>query len=238
MIDRPGGDLSLAVIPARGGSKRIPRKNVRNFAGRPLLAWAIDLALSSGLFARVVVSTDDDEIAQVALDAGAEVPFLRPASLSGDMTPTVEVMSHAVGTMVDLGFPGATACCIYPAAVLVEEGDLRQALNELRTGDSDYVAAILRYQHPIQRALSLGDGARIQPVDAQASHMRTQDLPPRWHDAGQFYWGRVTSWINRISILDHSAGYEIHPLHAVDIDQEPDWAVAEALHRALRGQGS
>ncbi len=224
----------LAVIPARGGSRRIPRKNVRLLSGRPLLAWTVDLALASGLFEHVIVSTDDSEVADVARAAGALVPFLRDADLATDTAATVDVIADAVRRMRGRGFDGDIACCLYPAAVLVDADDLRGSLALLDSAGTDYVAAVMRFAHPIQRAMILSADGRLAQVDPVSAMQRTQDLEPRWHDAGQFYWGRVEAWLAATPILSHAAGYELAPTHAVDIDNETDWQLAELLHRARR----
>ncbi len=226
---------AIAVIPARGGSKRIPRKNIRVMNGRPLIAWAIDTALASGEFSHVVVSTDDEEIAGIAVDSGASVPFMRPASLADDVASTVSVIAHAVGQLQKQGFAGDLACCIYPAALLVTPDDLLQARARLLASPRHYASTIVSYGHPIQRALDVGPDGALTFVDPAAAAMRTQDLAPRWHDAGQFYWGRVGAWLAETAILPNSIGYELPAHRAVDIDTEDDWLRAERLHAAALG---
>jgi N-acylneuraminate cytidylyltransferase len=226
---------SVAVIPARGGSKRIPRKNIRVMNGRPLIAWAIETALASDAFSDVVVSTDDDEIAGIARDSGASVPFMRPAALADDVASTVSVVAHAVDHLREDGVDIDLACCIYPASILVTPDDLRRAREVLLASSRDYVSTIVRYGHPIQRALDVGADGALSVVDPTAAASRTQDLPPRWHDAGQFYWGRVAAWRDEIAILPNSVGYELPAHRAVDIDTEDDWLRAERLHAVALG---
>ena len=227
---------SVAVIPARGGSKRIPRKNIRPMNGRPLIAWAIDTVLTSAEFSDVVVSTDDDEIAEIARTLGASVPFARPAELSDDSASTVSVVAHAVGHLQGQGHEFDLVCCIYPAAILVTADDLRGARAALLASSHDYASTVVRFGHPIQRALDLGADGALRFVDPEAAAQRTQDLPPRWHDAGQFYWGRAGAWRQATPILPNAVGYELPSHRAVDIDTEDDWQRAERLQAvALRG---
>lgn len=221
---------AFAVIPARGGSKRLPRKNIRAMSGRPIIEWAIELALESKMFGEVVVSTDDLQIAEIALAAGASVPFERPAELSNDTASTGSVVAHAVTEMQDRGFAGALVCCIYPASIFVNAADLADSRLLLERSDRDYAATLVRYQHPIQRALDMDSQHRVTAVDPQGAAKRTQDLPPRWHDAGQFYWGRTQSWLDQIPVLPNSVGYELNGTEVQDIDDEVDWQRAQIIH--------
>ncbi len=202
--------------------------------GRPLIAWAIEVARSAGEFAHVVVSTDDEEIAEIAKAHGASVPFLRPADLADDYTPTIDVVAHALHEMQGRGFSGDLLCCIYPAAILIDPSDISESRSLLVESDANYCAAVLRYAHPIQRAMILGARGDLTFADPDAAAKRTQDLPPRWHDAGQFYWGRVAAWGAELPILPNAVGYEIGAGRAVDIDTEGDWVRAELLHAASR----
>jgi len=231
MVSRkPNSADALAVIPARGGSKRLPRKNIRTMSGRPLIEWAIELALASDLFVEVVVSTDDRAIADIARAVGASVPFERPSELSTDTASTGSVVRHAVSEMQVRGFKGTHVCCIYPAAIFVSTADLADARLLLEGSDRDYVATLVRYQHPIQRALDMDSQFRIDAIDPQGAAQRTQDLPTRWHDAGQFYWGRTQSWLDEIPILPNSVGYELCATEVQDIDNESDWQRAQIIH--------
>lgn len=230
MTMRPTPNDALAVIPARGGSKRLPRKNIRVMSGRPLLAWAIDLALESALFRDVVVSTDDREIAEIAQAAGASVPFERPAELSNDTASTTSVVAHAVAEMQSRGFAGSLVCCIYPAAIFVSAADLAASRALLDSSDRDYAVTLVRYQHPIQRALDLDAAHRVTIIDPAGGAQRTQDLPTRWHDAGQFYWGRAHAWQAHTPIFPNSVGYELLASEVQDIDDEVDWQLAQVIH--------
>lgn len=202
--------------------------------GRPLIAWAIETALAAGEFAEVVVSTDDEEIAEIAEAHGASVPFLRPAALADDFTPTIDVIAHALREMQRRGFSGDLLCCVYPAAIMIDPGDMTKSRVLLTESRQAYCAAVLRYAHPIQRAMILGPHSELTFADPDAAEKRTQDLPTRWHDAGQFYWGRVAAWGAKLPILPNAVGYEIGAGHAVDIDTEDDWLRAELLHAANR----
>ena len=236
MDPTPPPSTAFAVIPARGGSKRLPRKNIRPMSGRPLIEWAIDLALESALFDKVVVSTDDPQIAEIALAAGASVPFERPAELSNDTASTGAVVAHAVSQMQGRGFAGEFVCCIYPASIFVSASDLADAQGLLENSDRDYAATLVRYQHPIQRALDMDSKHRVTAVDPLGAAQRTQDLPPRWHDAGQFYWGRTRAWLKQIPVLPNAIGYELNASEVQDIDDEVDWQRAQFIH-AMRLQG-
>lgn len=229
----------IAVIPARGGSKRIPRKNILPFAGRPMLAYAIEVARRSTLFDHIVVSTDDDEVARVARREGAEVPFMRPHALADDTTPTVPVIGHAITAGRALGWRIDTACCIYPAVPLLRAEHLVDAL-ALLTPDSDlpYVFPVLAFRSPIQRALRRDASGRCTPFDPAHTQTRTQDLPPAYHDAGQFYWGRTDAWLAGLPLHGHARTTVLDDTCAVDIDTPADWARAEALFRLSRASGT
>jgi len=226
---------AIAIIPARGGSKRIPRKNIRLMNGRPLIAWAIEIALASDEFSDVVVSTDDEEIAEIAKAFGASVPFIRPAHLADDFASTVSVVAHALEYSQARGIDGGLACCIYPASILITADDIRGTRAALLASQREYASTIVRYGHPIQRALDIDPDGALSFVDATAASRRTQDLPPRWHDAGQFYWGRVGAWRDATAILPNSVGYELPAHRAIDIDTEDDWLRAERLHAVTLG---
>jgi pseudaminic acid cytidylyltransferase len=225
----------LAVIPARGGSKRIPRKNIRPFAGRPMIGYAIEAARRSGLFEHVVVSTDDAEVAEVARREGAELPFLRPAELADDHTPTVPVIAHAIRACRELGWRVDTACCIYPGVPLLQVQDLAAALALLQD-DTPYVFPVLPFRSPIQRALRRDAGGRSAPFHPEHAQTRTQDLPPAYHDAGQFYWGHAQAWLDGLSLHADARTLVLCDASVVDIDTPADWALAEALYQARVAQ--
>jgi pseudaminic acid cytidylyltransferase len=228
--------MNVAVIPARGGSKRIPRKNVRPFAGRPLIEHAIETARASGCFDSILVSTDDAQIASIAAAAGARVPFTRPAELSDDFTGTIPVIRHAVQWLVEHGEPPEFVCCLYPAAVLLEAAALADALAMLRTSGREFCFGAVAYAHPIQRAIVIEPGGAARMLDPDQALRRTQDLQPAFHDAGQFYWGRADAFLRGGSPLAEGAAALVLPRsRVVDIDTEDDWQLAEALHAALGG---
>ena len=227
--------MRLAVIPARGGSKRIPRKNIRPFGGRPMIAWSIDAALRSGCFDHVVVSTDDAEIAEVARAEGAGVPFLRPAELSDDHTATIPVIAHAVQWHVDAGLAPAQVCCLYATAPFVEPADLQRGQALLDSSGAQYVFSVTSYASPIQRALRVGADGRVSMFDPAQFNTRSQDLEEAFHDAGQFYWGRAEAWLQGVRIFSPEAVAVMLPRHRVqDIDTTEDWTRAEWLWRAMR----
>ena len=199
-------------------------------SGRPLIEWTIELALQSRIFAEVIVSTDDQEIANIAVAAGASVPFMRPADLSHDTASTGSVVAHAVTEMQHLGFEGDLVCCLYPASIFVNTADLAESRLLLEGSTRDYAATLVRYQHPIQRALEMDSQHRVTAIDPTGISQRTQDLKPRWHDAGQFYWGRTTAWLNQTPVLPNAVGYEINASEVQDIDWEDDWRRAELIH--------
>ena len=231
--------MRLAVIPARGGSKRIPRKNIRPFCGRPMVAWSIQAARDSGCFDRIVVSTDDDEIADVARTAGAEVPFLRPASLSDDHTGTIPVIAHAIEWQRTNGEAPDAVCCIYATAPFVRAADLRAGLEALQASGAAYAFSVTTYASPIQRALRLTPAGRVAMFQPELFNTRSQDLEEAYHDAAQFYWGRADAWAQGLPIFSADAVPIVLPRHRVqDIDTAEDWTRAEWLFRALQEAGA
>ncbi|MDQ7075189.1 MAG: pseudaminic acid cytidylyltransferase [Gammaproteobacteria bacterium] len=225
--------MTVCVIPARGGSKRIARKNLREFCGKPMLVWSIEAALESGCFAAVMLSTEDEEIAELARAHGAEVPFVRPAELADDYATTGAVMAHAVAWLAEKSREAQEACCLYATAPFVQAQDLRDGLQRLRESQAEYVFSVTDYAFPIQRALRLqadGSVAMFQPEQFQT---RSQDLEQAYHDAGQFYWGKSAAWLSAKPVFE-SALPLILPSHRVqDIDTEEDWRRAEWLFKAM-----
>jgi pseudaminic acid cytidylyltransferase len=222
--------MRLAVIPARGGSKRIPRKNVKPFCGKPMIAWSIEAALASACFDRIVVSTDDAEIADVALACGAEVPFMRPAHLSNDFAGTTEVVAHAVDWFAAQDHAAQEVCCIYATAPFVTASDLLQGLAQLQGSDCDYVFSATSFAFPIQRALRISADGRVAMFDPAQFATRSQDLEEAFHDAGQFYWGRAAAWQAQKRVFaSNSAIVRLPRLRVQDIDTQEDWQTAEAL---------
>lgn len=230
---------TIGIIPARGGSKRIPRKNVREFHGRPLIAHSITAMVDSGIFDRIVVSTDDDEIADVAIAAGAEAPFRRPDELSDDHTGTGAVIRHALDMLIDASADGSTVdetavCLMYPAAVFVTPDDLSAALETLIENTVDYVFSASRFSAPIERALAIGDDGLASMLEPEHLLTRSQDLDDRFHDVGQFYWGRCSAWRAATPVMTgRSMVHQIPAWRVQDIDTADDWTRAEILFELL-----
>ena len=220
---------ALCVIPARGGSKRIPRKNIKNFKGKPMLNWSIEKAINSNLFTNIIVSTDDDEIAAIAIKAGAEVPFRRPKDLSDDLTTTVPVISHAIDEMKKIGRNYKYVCCLYPCNPIIQSNDLKITFDILTNGDHHFVYPITEFRHPIQRALKRFPDGRVEFIDSSSELTRTQDLEKRYHDCGLFYWGKESSWSNKMKMHTDGVTYIIPSWRSVDIDDENDWKRAELI---------
>ena len=223
--------MQIALIPARGGSKRIPRKNIRPFAGRPMIGWPIAAARASGLFDHVIVSTDDEEIAEVARAQGAEVPFIRPDHLADDFTPAREAIVDAVETMEEIvGQKVERLCCIYATAAFVQAADLQQARRILDgVAEGGFVFAAASYPHPVHRAMTEGE-AGIGMLFPDYAKTRTPDLPEAFHDAGMFYWGRRDAFVSRAPMFNPASRPHVMPRQrALDIDTPQDWDFAEAL---------
>jgi pseudaminic acid cytidylyltransferase len=229
--------MRLAVIPARGGSKRIPRKNIKPFHGKPMIAYAIAAALASEVFDRVIVSTDDEEIARVAGEYGAEVPFVRPPELADDHTPTVPVIAHAITACRSMGWDVQEVCCIYPGVPFISTKDLRAAYEQLLETGAHYVFSVTGFPSPIQRALRrLPDGS-VSPFQPECVVTRTQDLESGYFDVGQFYWGKASSWLAGLNVHLNGTTLVIPEWRVVDIDTPADWERAELLYAALAQKG-
>lgn len=228
--------MNIAIIPARGGSKRIPRKNIKLFCGQPMLSYPIKAALQSGVIDKVVVSTDDAEIAELAKQYGAEVPFIRPADLADDHTGTSPVVRHALKSLQALGWQPDYCACIYATTPLLRSELIASAYNELQQAQADYVFTAGRFSFPIQRALLQTSEGGVTPFDPASIVMRSQDLAATYHDAGQLYWGKTTSWLdNSKRIFSPSSRMLVLPAHLVqDIDTEEDWQRAELLYQLLQ----
>lgn len=228
---------ALAIIPARGGSKRIPRKNIKNFNGKPIIWWVVKAVISSGVFDRVVVSTEDEEIANIAESCGAEVPFRRDKTLADDFTGTVDVVSDAVAQLKAAGDVYDVVCCIYATAVFTSPLDLKSGLDVLLAGNSSYVFPAAPYPAPIDRRFKIVEDGKIELSKPNNAMSRTQDLEPYYYDLGQFYWARSQTWEQRLGILDSNP--QACPLQsefALDIDNESDWRKAEMFHKFLLGK--
>ncbi len=225
--------MNVAIIPARGGSKRIPRKNIREFAGKPMIAHAILLAIASELFDKVIVSTDDLEIAGVSRKWGAELPFIRPDELADDYTPTVPVVAHAIENCQVPADAIQAVCCIYPCVPMLRVEVLQTAMTILAENKLDYVFPVVAFPSAIQRALRLLPDGRVSPLYGSNENARTQDLERAFYDAGQFYWGNPSAWLSGKPIHSHGYGIEIPAWRVVDIDTPDDWLRAELMYKVL-----
>ena len=227
--------MKLAVIPARGGSKRIPRKNVRAFCGQPMIAWSIQAAIKSNCFDRIIVSTDDHEIAKIAEAHGAMVPFMRPQELADDYTGTTAVISHAIEWMNHHVSTINCACCIYATAPFITANDLQQGLQLMLSTGSDYAFSVTSYAFPIQRAIRITSEQRVEMFYPEHLNTRSQDLEEAWHDAGQFYWGKAEAWLDSKPLFDLGSTPVVLPRHRVqDIDTPEDWERAELMFKILK----
>lgn len=227
--------MRLAVIPARGGSKRIPRKNIKDFCGKPIIAWSIETAIKSGCFDRVIVSTDDEKIAAVAREWGAEVPFVRPKELSDDYVGTTAVVRHAIEWFTDQGVVFEYVCCIYATAPFIIEKDIQQGFEILKNSGSYYTFTVTSYPFPIQRAVKITNNGRLEMFQPEHCTTRSQDLEEAYHDAGQFYWGISEAWVEEQPLFSLQAAPIILPRHRVqDIDTFEDWVRAEFMFRLLQ----
>ena len=227
--------MRLAVIPARGGSKRIPRKNIKLFSGLPMIAWSIRAAIQSHCFDRIIVSTDDSEIAAVAKEHNAEIPFLRPGNLSGDNIGTIPVIAHAINWQNQHGEAAAQVCCLYATAPFVQAADLQRGLQVLQSTGADYAFSVTSYAFPIQRAIRLTPEQRIEMFQPEHFNTRSQDLQEAWHDAGQFYWGEAQAWLAGKPLFSRGSAPVPLPRYRVqDIDTPEDWECAEWLFKAMQ----
>lgn len=227
--------MNIAIIPARGGSKRIPRKNIKLFCGKPMIVWSIEAALRSGCFDQVFVSTDDEEIATVAVSAGAKVPFLRPAALADDYSSTEDVVIHAINALASQGIDPALICCVYPTAPMVQPTDLQTGLRMMQQGDLHFALSVTSFAYPIQRALKVNSEGCLAMFYPEFAESRSQDLEEAFHDAGQFYWGTKDAWLQRSDIFGAQSAPVLLPRYRVqDIDTPEDWVNAELLFTLLQ----
>ena len=227
--------MRIAVILARGGSKRIPRKNIKPFCGRPMIARPIEAALTSGCFEQVIVSTDDEEVAEISQRCGAAIPFMRPKHLADDYTPTVAVTAHALGWFRHQGCHLEWACCIYAASPFVRPSDIQAGWERVRDTACNYVFPVTSYAYPIQRALRVKISGRVEMFDSENVSTRSQDFEEAYHDAGQFYWGSAGTWLEEKPIITPDSVSFIIPRHRVqDIDTPEDWYRAELMFQALQ----
>ena len=228
--------MRVAIIPARGGSKRIPRKNIKIFHGKPMIAYSIEVAQECGLFDRIIVSTDDEEIAQIAKEYGAEVPFVRPKELSDDHTATIPVIAHAIQMLQEQGDDTIEAvCCIYATAPFIRSEDIISAYNALLTQHKHYSFPVTTFPFPIFRGVKRDEEGSIEMFFPEHFSTRSQDLPEAYHDVGQFYWGTCEAWVEGKPIFSEAATTIVLPRHLVqDIDTPEDWERAELMYQVLQ----
>lgn len=224
---------NIALIPARGGSKRIPRKNIKPFRGKPMIAYSIEAALNSGLFSQVIVSTDDEEIASTARQYGATTPFMRPQALADDHATTGVVIAHALNWLIEAGVSLDALCCIYATAPLLSAHRLQQGWEALQ--GRTFAFSATSYAFPIQRALKATPEGGVSMFWPEHRQTRSQDLPHAYHDAGQFYWGWRQSFLEGLDCFAPEASMVVLPRHeVVDIDTLEDWAMAEVMYEVVK----
>ncbi|WP_421775363.1 pseudaminic acid cytidylyltransferase [Gracilimonas sp.] len=219
---------NVAIIPARGGSKRIPRKNIRDFLGKPIIAYSIEVALESGLFEEVMVSTDDEQIAEVAKNYGAKVPFMRSKDNADDYATTVDVLLEVLNVYKEQNKHFENGCCIYPTAPMLKPRYLEKGYRKLVDEAFSTVFPVVEFSYPIQRSLKLNEKGKAEMNWPQHLESRSQDLPKAYHDAGQFYWFIIEEVEKEKKLFGENSGAIILPNASVqDIDTEEDWKLAE-----------
>ena len=226
---------TVCIIPARGGSKRIPRKNIKLFRGKPLLVWSIEKAIKSKCFTDVLVSTDDEEIANLAISSGANVPFLRPKELSDDFVGTLDVVKFSIK---NFNKKIKYVCCLYATAPMVLTNDLVKSYEEIKIlNDDSLIFTATNFDYPIQRAFVLNSRNKASMIKKDFLFTRSQDLEKTFHDAGQFYWGKTTNWLKAKNMIDNNKAYFLPRWRVQDIDEEEDWLRAEIIHKILEEKG-
>ncbi len=224
---------NLAIIPARGGSKRIHRKNIRLFLGKPILAYSIENALKSGIFDEVMVSTEDVEIADVARQYGARVPFFRSAETANDYATTADVLREVLFKYQEMGLQFDNFCCIYATAPLVQSKDILNAFDRLKNSDFTCVYPVVPFSYPIWRCLDLAEDGTMKRHWPEYENSRSQDLPKEYHDTGTFYWYKTKEWLKGIIKV---GGIEVDETTIQDIDTMTDWKIAEMKYKLLFGE--
>jgi len=223
---------NIAIIPARGGSKRIPKKNIKDFLGKPIIAYSIEMAISCKLFNKVIVSTDDEEIKDVAIKYGAKVPFIRPKQISDDFTGTHEVIGHAVKWLEDNDKKMDYVCCIYSTAPLIEKDDLKKGFELIKTGKWDSIIAATNFSYPIFRSFENLPEGGLKMIFPEHYNSRSQDLPEIYHDAGLFYWAKPEIWKNKPERYSEKNSIVKIPNYRIqDIDTLDDWKRAEIIYK-------
>lgn len=226
--------MRIAIIPARGGSKRIPGKNIKLFYDKPIISWSIKAAINSGVFDKVIVSTDDKKIAEIAIESGAEVPFTRPAEISDDFTGTNEVIKHAIQHFNNKGENIDYVCCIYATAPFIQSNDIKAGFDKFIENNAEYVFTVTSFPFPIQRAVRINTSGLVEPIWPENEKLRSQDLEEAFHDAGQFYWGSADSFLLDKNIFSSKSFPVLLPRYFVqDIDTLEDWKRAEMMFKVL-----
>lgn len=226
--------MTICVIPARGGSKRIPRKNIKEFCGKPMIQWALEAAQNSNVFDKIIVSTDDDEIARIAEDLGAIVPFKRPENLSDDFTNTSDVIAHACNWAEKAGLDADLVCCLYATAPFVRSSDLVEAYRIISSQEWQYVFSVSEYSSPIFRSFQQTESKGVRMFFPEYFDSRSQDLPQAFYDSGMFYMGTSNAWQQGLKIFDeHSFPFKIPSWRVQDIDTPDDWARAEKMAKYI-----
>tara|TARA_B110000879_G_scaffold103590_1_gene139806 strand:- start:5705 stop:6400 length:696 start_codon:yes stop_codon:yes gene_type:complete len=225
---------NLCIIPARGGSKRIPKKNIKHFLGKPIIAYSIQVAIDSHLFDEVIVSTDDKEIAVIAKEYGAKVPFLRSEKNANDFATTVDVILEVLDNYKRQAKSFDNICCIYPTAPFVSIKKLSKCLDILKSKSLDSVFPIIQYGFPVQRSMKIFQEDLVRMIQPGHIDTRTQDLEPTYHDAGQFYWLKTDKILLQKKLWTNSSGFiVVSELEAQDIDTETDWKIAELKYKMM-----
>ncbi|MFH0473987.1 pseudaminic acid cytidylyltransferase [Kluyvera ascorbata] len=227
--------MNVAIIPARGGSKRIPRKNIKEFCGKPMIAWSIEAACKSGVFDRIIVSTDDEEIANISVNYGAEVPFIRPENLADDFSGTNAVIKHAIEELESQGNKIDLVCCIYATAPFIQVEDILQGYKNLIENEDVYFSfPVCEFPYPVQRALKLTHSGRIEMFQPEHFSSRSQDLENAYHDTGQFYWGRRDAYLKKfVTFKEYSIPIIIPRKRVIDLDTMEDWELAVIMSKYL-----
>ena len=228
--------MNVAIIPARGGSKRIPKKNIKSFCGKPIIAYSIEAAIKSKLFDKVIVSTDDFEIRKISVDYGAEVPFIRPSELASDLAFTIPVIKHAIEFLLDKNISIDSVCCLSATAPMIQDSFLINSYNYFVNNKvKGYVFSATTYPFPIQRAFKLNKQGYVRMINKSFFNIRSQDLCPTFHDACQFYWGSEKSFLSqKIFYSDDSVPFFLPKYLVQDIDSPEDWISAELIFKAFK----
>ncbi len=221
---------NLCIIPARSGSKRIPRKNIKEFLGKPIIAYSIETALETGLFDEVMVSTDDMEIAEVAKQYGAKVPFMRSAETASDFASTADVLKEVIANYKELGKEFDNFCCFYATAPLVQSKDVTSAFERLQQSDFTCVYPVVQFSYPIWRCLDIAEDGTMKRHWPEYENSRSQDLPKEYHDTGTFYWYKTKEWL--IGNMK-TGGIIVDETSIQDIDTETDWNLAEMKYKLM-----